>query len=126
MNIVELENISLNIHKLLGRNFPKEVYINALRNEFNDLYSFECNKNVSIRYKNQKIYDYIIDFIIQRNLIQIIIIDSISDIIYNTELYKNILKHSIYKCMYLIFYYSSRIEENDNTVKVVKINNTFS
>ena len=94
MDIEEINKISKDIHKKLGRNYDKHVYVSAFSKEMikNDI---QCDENVEfpISYLGFAIDKVTFDFKHNQTLINIIIINSKDEISYQLELFKNQIKN---------------------------------
>lgn len=105
------------VHKLLGRNHKRDVYINALRTELIDDEHVELPvpclyyKNTNLELKST------IDFIINNIAIKVVIVRNKKSLLSNSELFKNELmnissRNNNIKQGYLIIFFHSTYDED--------------
>ena len=112
-----LKKISEKVYLSLGRFYEKSIYINALKNEFenNDI-KVEMNKSFSVLYDNKKVGEFFFDFYIDNIPIEVVIgnIDK-----KNIELFKNRIYNNNIEYGFIIVLLTS--QDNNQYVTVLKI-----
>lgn len=113
---MDIINKSKIVHKVLGRNHKRDVYINALRTELIDNEHVESPvpclyyKNTNLELKST------IDFIINNIAIKVVIVKNKNSLLSNSELFKNELMNislrSNIKQGYLIIFFHSTYDED--------------
>ncbi len=102
------------VHKLLGRNHERDVYVKALQSEFEIV-----NTDVPfLYYKDKSLGKSTIDFIVDNDAVKIAIVKDKDSLLSNSELFKNELKnistrHDIKKGFLIIFFHSTYDEDVD-------------